>query len=47
MEAGAYQTIAFACGVIAVPGLLAGIIIETGAAMRRVRQTRQTRQARA
>ena len=41
MEADAYQTIAFTCGVIAVLGLLAGIIIETGAAMRRVRQTRQ------
>lgn len=38
--ADTYQTLAIACAVIAVLGLLAGVVIETGAAMRRARQTR-------
>jgi hypothetical protein len=45
--ADAYQFLAISFAVIAVAGLLAGIVVETRITLRHTRQTRQARQARA
>ena len=45
--ADAYQFLAISFAVIAVAGLLAGIVVETRITLRHTRHTRQARQARA
>ena len=45
--ADAYQFLAISFAVIAVAGLLAGIVVETRITLRHTRQARQARQARA